>query len=184
MDGLRQSSWFGSAMVAVAMFGWLLIVLALNAAVAHRDPNVEVPIELGLGVVVNPADGWYSAADRWEVGEHAVSLQHSGVYVAFWAEEYRGTNDQYLSEAVAALEREYESFSTLPPASVRVAGDLRGLMAHFSGVSPSLGREEGELAVVTHRGVGVVMWARAVPGQVTWAQGDLEYMLSRLVMAR
>jgi hypothetical protein len=141
-------------------------------------------VEVGLGVVVNPADGWYSADDDWEIGGEGVALQHSGVLAFFWAEEYQGTTEEYLAEVVAGLQQAYESFSTLPAGGVRVASDLLGLKVHFAGVSPGQGREEGQLAVVTHRGIGVTMWVRTWQGQMAWVQADLDFMLRNLVVPR
>jgi hypothetical protein len=135
-------------------------------------------------VGVNPADGWYTADDYWGIGGKVVALQHSGVLAFFWAEEHQGTTEEYLVEVIADLQQEYESFSTLPPAGVRVAGDLLGLKVHFSGVAPGQGREEGELAVVTYRGIGVTMWVRAWQGQMAWVQSDLDFMLRNLVVPR
>ena len=54
---------------------------------------------------MTPADGWYSAADVWDVGPTGLSLQKAGAYVAFWAEEYIGTNDELMAEMVDHLER-------------------------------------------------------------------------------
>ena len=61
----------------------------MRSATASNDPNVEVPVEVNLGVIVTPANGWYSAARVWDAGPDGISLQSSGAYVAFWAEEYR-----------------------------------------------------------------------------------------------
>jgi hypothetical protein len=166
------------------MFGWMLFVFVLAAIVARNDPNVEVPVEVDRGVIVTPADGWYSAAEVWDAGEGGLTLQSSGVYVAFWVEEYQGSNDEYMTDWLEALGQEFESFRPLPSAAVTVAGDLPGLVVHFSGISAELGREEDEIVVVTYGGVGVAMWARAETGQLAWVQGDLDDMLGNLVVPR
>jgi hypothetical protein len=166
------------------MFGWMLFAFLLAAIVARNDPNVEVPVEVDRGVIVTPADGWYSAAEVWDVGEGGLTLRSSGVYVAFWVEEYQGSNDEYMAEWLESLGQEFESFRPLPSAAVTVGGDLPGLVVHFSGISAELGREEDEIVVVTYGGVGVAMWARAEAGQLAWVQGDLEEMLGNLVVPR
>jgi hypothetical protein len=180
----KRSSWFGSSIVVLVMLGWMVLVLGLGALVSRNDPNVEVPVEVALGVVVTPADGWYSAAERWDVGEDAVSLQSSGVFVGFWVERYQGTNGEYLDGWLDDLAQEFDRFRPLPAASVTAAGDLPGLMVYFSGVSTDLGQEEGELVVVTHGGIAVAMWVRAEPGQLAWVQGDLDSMLYHLAIPR
>ncbi len=171
-------------MVVLVMFGWMVLMLGMGALVARSDPNVEVPVEVSLGVVVTPADGWYSAADRWDVGEDAVSLQSSGVLAGFWVVRFQGTNDEYLITWLDYFQREFDQFRPLPAAPVTAAGDLPGLMVHFSAVSADLGQEEDELVVVTHGGIAVAMWVRAEPGQLAWVQGDLDSMLYRLVIPR
>jgi hypothetical protein len=171
-------------MLVVVMVGWMLIVFALSAVVARNDPNVEVPIEIARGVTVTPADGWYSAAEEWDVGEGAVSLQSSGVYVAFWVEDYSGANDEYLANWLDYLGRELDSFRPLPAASVTVAGDLPGLVVQFSGAQAGSGREEDELVLLTYQGMGIAMWARAQPGQLGWVQDDLDSMLRTLRVPR
>lgn len=169
-------------MLAV-MFGWMILVFSLASATASNDPNVEVPVEVNLGVIVTPANGWYSAAKVWDVGPTGISLQSSGAYVAFWAEEYTGANDDLLSEVLTILEGQYESFRALPETVVTVAGDLPGLALVFTGTAP-YGRVEGELAVATYGGTGVVMQAEAQEGQLAQVQGDLDFMLGSVVVAR
>ena len=183
-QGANRSSWRGSLILVAVMFGWMLLTLALSAIVARNDPNIEVPTEVDLGVIVIPADGWYSAADVWDVGDTGIALQSSGVYVAFWAEPYQGTNEELMSEWLDSLGRDFESFRPLPAAPVKVAGDLPGLVIHFSGVSAELGREEDELVVTAYGGIGVAMWARAEAGQLAWVQKDLDSMLRSLVVPR
>jgi hypothetical protein len=170
-------------LVAV-MVGWMLLILALAGIVARSDPNIEVPTEVDLGVIVTPADGWYSAADIWDVGESGIALQSSGVYVAFWAKAYQGTNDELISEWLESLRQDFDSFRPLRAAPVTVAGDLPGLVVHFSGMSAELGREEDELVVTAYGGIGVAMWARAETGQLAWVQKDLDSMLRSLVVPR
>jgi hypothetical protein len=166
--------------VLAVMFGWMILLFSLSVATASRDPNVEVPTEVNLGVMVTPADGWYSAADVWDVGPTGISLQSSGAYAAFWADEYAGSNDDLLAEMVASLDSQFESFRTLPAASIETSG-IAGLLTVFSGVA-DYGRVEGELAVFTRSGVGVVMWAEAQEGQLARIQDDLEFMLDSLVI--
>jgi hypothetical protein len=178
-----RSSWRGVLILLAVMFGWMILVVALASATASNDPNVEVPVKVNLGVVVTPANGWYSAAKVWDVGPTGVSLQNSGAYVAFWAAEYAGTNDDLLAEMLGNLEGQYKSFRALPGAAVKVAGDLPGLAVVFTGTAP-YGRVEGELVVTTHGGIDVVMWAEAQEGQLAQVQGDLDSMLSSLVVPR
>lgn len=169
-------------MLAV-MFGWMVLVFALAAATASNDPNMEVPVEVNLGVIVTPANGWYSAAKVWDAGPTGISLQSSGAYVAFWAEEYPGTNDDLLAEMLSTLEGQYESFRALPGRAVTMAGDLPGLTVVFTGTAP-YGRVEGELAVTTYGGTMVMMQAEAEEGQLAQVQGDLDFMLGSLVVPR
>ncbi len=179
----KRSSRRGSLILIGAMFGWMLIVFLMAEIASPNDPNVEVPVDLGLGVVVTPADGWYSAAEAWVVGEGAVSLQSSGVYVAFSAEPYEGSNDDLLNETLEGLEPDFESFRVLPKTSTMVAGDVPGLVVIFSGSSENWG-PENELVVATSGGVAVVMLATASAGQLTKVQGDLDTMLDTLVVPR
>jgi hypothetical protein len=179
----KRSSRRGSLILVTAMFGWMLIVFLMAAIASPNDPNVEVPVDLGLGVVVTPANGWYSAADAWEVGEGAVSLQSSGVYVAFSVEPYGGSNDDLLNETLEGLEPDFESFRVLPKTRTMVAGDVPGLVVILSGSSENWG-PENELVVATSGGVAVVMLATASAGQLTQVQGDLDTMLDTLVVPR
>lgn len=183
-EGAKRSSWRGSVVLVVVMFGWMLLVFAMAAVVARNDPNIEVRTPVNLGVVVTPADGWYTAADLWDVGGTGIALQSSGVYVAFWAKPYQGTNDELISEWLNDLERDFESFRALPAVPVTVAGDLPGLVVHFSGMSEELGGEEDELVVTSYGGIGVAMWARAQAGQLAWVQKDLDSMLRSLEVPR
>ncbi|OFW56519.1 MAG: hypothetical protein A2133_03305 [Actinobacteria bacterium RBG_16_64_13] len=178
-----RTSWRASMMLVSVMFGWLIFTFALAAIAAPNDPNVEVPVQVGLGVVVTPADGWYSAADDWEVGPNAVSFQKSGALVAFAAEEFAGTNDQLLTAQLGFIEQDFESYRSLPASSSTVSGDLPGLTALFTGVSSS-SRLEGELVVATSAGTGVIMLAIAPEGQLSRVQGDLGTMLDNLVVPR
>jgi hypothetical protein len=161
----------------------MIVALALAAIAAPNDPNVEVPVDLGLGVVVTPANGWYSAADVWDVGANAVSFQSSGVLVAFAAQEYGGTNEDLLAEEIVYLQQDFESYRALPASSSTVARDLPALTALFSGTSNS-SRLEGELVVTTSAGTGIIMLAIAQEGQLARVQGDLEAMLDTLVVPR
>jgi len=165
------------------MFGWILVILGIGAVVARNDPNTETPITVGLGVVVTPADGWYSATDEWEVGDSGIALQKSGVYVAFWVDKYRGTNEDLLASVSDELSPFFESFRQLESQPVTIAGDLEGLIARFSGITDA-GYEEDLLAVLAYDGTGVVMLAESLPGQMRWAQGDIYFMLRNIEVPR
>jgi len=170
-------------MVAV-MFGWLLFLFILAVASAPNDPNVEVPIEVGHGVVVTPADGWYGAGDVWDPGPDSLSLQSSGVYVAFWVRsDYRGDNEDLLNEYLDSLRPDFQSMRVLPATETVVAGGLPGLTALFSGVSEQWGAEN-ELVVAVSDGLGIVMLATAAAGQLARVQGDLDMMLDTMVVPR
>jgi hypothetical protein len=179
----HRPSLTGALWVLLVMFGWLLIVFGLGAVVARNDPNVETPVEVNLGVVVTPADGWYSAAGAWDVGTTGIALQKSGVYVAFWVAEYRGTNDELMKEVLEELKPGFDSFSALPPYPVTIAGDLSGLVVHFTGIT-DWGQEENELVVLSYQGISVVMMAEALVGQLGWVQGDIDTMLTTLDVPR
>jgi len=182
--GAGRLSWRAPFLVVAAMFGWMLFVFILAVAAAPNDPNVEVPIEVGGGVVVTPADGWYSAVDVWDPGPGSISLQKAGVYVAFWVEsDYRGTNDDLLNQWLDGLKPDFESLRVLPATETSVAGDLPGLTALFSGVSETWGAEN-ELVVATNGDLGVVMLATAATGQLARVQGDLKTMLDTMVVPR
>ena len=178
-----RSSWRGSTILVAVMFGWMILVFILAAAVSPLDANVEVPVDIGKGVVVTPADGWYSAEKVWDVGPDAISLQKSGVYIAFAVEDYAGTNDELLSEELAALEEDFESFRVLPATPTLVARDVPGLVALFAGTSEYWG-PENELVVAASGGVGLVMLATAPRGQLDQVQGDIKTMLDTLVVPR
>jgi hypothetical protein len=173
----QRSSLNGSLLVIVVMFGWLLVVFGLGAVVARNDPNIEVPTEVNLGVIVTPADGWYSAADDWDVGETGIALQSSGVYVGFWVKEYQGTNDELMTDTLADLRADYDSLRVLPPQPVRVAREFPALMAHLSGIS-EWGLVEDELVVMSHGGISFVMLAEAETGQLGWVRDDIDHMLA------
>jgi len=182
-DDANPSSLRGSVIVVAAMFAWLIIVFILAAVASPNDPNREVPTPVGLGVVVTPADGWYSAADVWDVGPDAVAFQKSGSFVAFAAEGFAGTNQELLDEQLAAIEKDFQSLRVLPSSATTVAGDVAGLVALFSGVSDS-GRMEGEVVAATSGGVGVIMLALAPQEQLARVQNDLDTMLQGLVVPR
>lgn len=178
-----RSSWRGSMILVAVMFGWMILVFILAAAVAPLDANIEVPVDIGKGVIVTPADGWYSAEKVWDVGSGGLSLQKSGVYVAFVVEDYSGSNDELLSEQLAALEEDFQSLRILPAGPILVARDVPGLVALFSGTSKYWG-SENELVVATTGGMGVVMLATASKGQLDQVQGDIKTMLDTLVVPR
>ncbi len=174
-----KSSAKGALLILVVMFGWLMLIYGAAAVVARNDPNIELPIAVSRGVVVTPADGWYSAADEWDVGETGVALQKSGVYVAFWVDEFRGTNEDLLTMVLEELRPSFESFRNLPVGPVTVAKDLPGLTVRFSGLT-DWGYEENQLVVLSHAGTSVVMLAETLKGQLSWVQGDIDTMLANI----
>jgi hypothetical protein len=173
----------GALLVVVVMFGWSITVFGMGAVVARNDPNVEIPVEISLGVVVTPADGWYSAAQEWDVGEAGIALKKSGVYVAFWVDKYRGTDQQSMAAVLEELKPGFDSFRALPASSVRVAGDLPGLMVQFSGIT-DWGEEENEVVVLSYQGIRVVMFAEGLVGRIAHVQDDIDTMLSTLTVPR
>lgn len=182
----RRSSINGALLVIIAMFGWMAVVFGVSGAVARNDPNVEMPVEVnpGSGVWVTPADGWYSAEDAWEVGDTGIALRSSGVYVAFWAEPYGGSTEQLFAETLDAVEPQYEAFRSQATGPATMSGDLPALATEFT-ASREWGRVEGELVVMVHGGIAVTMWAESsYQGQLSWAQGDIEWMLGRLEVPR
>lgn len=179
----NRSSWRGSLIVLAVMFGWLILMAVLAAAAARNDPNQEVPTAVGIGVVVTPADGWYSAQDVWDVGANAVSFQKAGSFVAFAAEDFAGSNQALLDEQLAALGQDFGSYRVLPASAITVAGNAPGLVALFTGVSNS-SRMEGEVVAATSAGVGVIMLAISPQGQLSRAQSDLDTMLRTLEVPR
>ncbi len=182
-DRGTRSSWRGSLVLAAVMFGWMIFAFALAAIASSNDPNTEVPVTVGRGVIVTPADGWCSASDVWDVGPDAISLQSSGVYVAFTVVEYAGSNEELLAEWLEYLAKDFESFRVLPASPVTVAGGLPGLATFASGSSEHWG-PENELAVTTHKGTGVVMMATAPAGQLARVQDDLDTMLDTMAVPR
>lgn len=178
-----RPSWRGSMMVLAVMFGWVILVFALAAIASPNDPNSEVPVDVGLGLVVTPADGWYSAANEWDVGENAVSLQKAGSFVAFAAELFAGSNEQLLGEQLAFLDRDFDSYRALLPSPITIAGDVPALISLFTGVADS-SRLEGEIVAATSGGVGILMLALAPQGQLARVQNDLDEMLRTLQVPR
>lgn len=178
-----KSSLRGSFLVAVVMFGWLVLVSGMSAAVARNDPNIEVPVAVARGVVVTPADGWYSAEDVWDVGESGISLQKSGVYVAFWVDPYRGSNDDLMAALIDELGPAFESFRTLPERPITVAGGLPAVAVRFSGIT-EWGHEENELIALSYGGTSVVVLVEALTGQLDWVRGDIDWMLDNMEVPR
>jgi hypothetical protein len=178
-----RSSWRGSLIVVGVMFGWMIFTFALAVGASPNDPNVEVPVAVGHGVIVTPADGWYTASEAWDAGPDAISLQNSGVYVAFWAVEYDGTNDDLMTEQLGYLQADFDSSQVLPPSPTTVAGDLPGLTVLVMGVS-EYWNPENEVVVATSAGTGLVMLVTAPAGQLARMQDDLDTMLETLVMPR
>jgi hypothetical protein len=169
--------------VLLVMFGWLFLVLILSFIVSPNDPNREVPVNVGLGLVVIPADGWYSAAREWDVGENAVSLQKAGTFVAFSAEPYAGDLEQLLKDQWGYIDLEFDSYRALPASEVKVAGDVPALVSLFTGVASS-SRLEGEVVVATTGGIGIVVVALAPQGQLQRVQNDIDWMLQAMEVPR
>ena len=113
------------------MFGWLIVVFVLAAVAAPQRSEHGGPRRVGLGVVVTPADGWYSAADVWDVGADAVALQKSGSCT--WPSrpsEYAGHQRRVARRAAGRCSsQDFESFACCPPSATMVAGDVPGLVA-------------------------------------------------------
>lgn len=178
-----RSSWRGAMIVLGIMFGWMVFTFALAAIAAPNDPNREVPVAIGQGVIVTPAQGWYDASEVWDAGTDGVSLQRSGVYVAFWAAAYDGTNKALMDEQLGYLTQDFDSYRALPASPTTVAGDVPGLAVLVTGVSEIWGREN-ELVVAASGGAAVIMLATAQSGQLARVQDDLDTMLFTLVMSR
>jgi len=176
-----RPSWRGPLILLAVMFGWMVIVFALAGLAAPAGSGT--PIRVGLGVVVTPAGGWYSAADVWDVGPNAVSLQKSGALVAFAVESFAGTNEALLSEQIDFLKQTFSSYRELPLSSTTLAGDVPALKVLFSGVVNS-SRVEGEVVVATSAGTGVIMLAQASPDQLASVQRDLDDMLRTMQVPR
>jgi hypothetical protein len=179
----QRSSLGGILLVLAVMFGWLLVVFGMDAIVARNDPNVEVPTEVNLGVFVTPADGWYSAAEEWDVGEHGLAFKKSGSYVAFWVESYGGSNAELMAAVLEELRPGFESFRSLPSRPITVAGDLAGLMVQFTGTT-GWGQEENEVVVLSYRGISVVVLVEALSGELGWIQDDVDTMLETMTVPR
>ena len=170
-------------MLAIAMVGWMLLVIALAAAVAPAGLGEETTLRIGRGVIVTAPSGWTSAADIWEVGTEAVSLQKAGVLVGFAVEAYDGTDRELLADQSRQLQTDFDSYRPLPVATRVVAGDLEAGVILFSGAANS-GQLEGELVAAVRGGTGVVMLAVAPSGQLRRVQGDLDRMLDTMVVPR
>lgn len=178
-----RSSWWGPLVLTAVMLGWMLFIFALAAFAAPENGSGTGPVELGQGVTVSPAGGWTSAADVWQVGPNALSLQRAGVLVAFAAEVYEGTTDGLLAGQSAELEGQFDSYRALPPSASLIAGDVPALTVLFSGTADS-SRLEGELVAATSGGTGVVMLAIAPAGQLPRVQADIDAMLETMVVPR
>ena len=172
-----RSSFNGTLLIVIVMFGWLIVVFGMSAAVARNDPNIEVPIPMDRGVVVTPADGWYRADDNQSAGASQVVLQSSGVYATITVDAFQGTSEELMAIVIEQLQSSIDSFRALPGRSISVAGSkqLAAVMVHFSGVA-SWGNEEGEIVALSHGGTAVVMLAETQAGQLRWVQGDLDTM--------
>lgn len=178
-----RSSWRGSLIVLSVMFGWLIFVFILSAIASPNDPNREVPIAVGLGVVVTPADGWYSATSEWDVGENAISLKKAGTFVAFSAERYAGDKQRLLDDQRAYIEAEFDSYRALPESETTVAGGVPALISLFTGVANS-SRLEGEIVAATSAGTGIVVVALAQQGQLQLVQTEIDEMLRTMEVPR
>lgn len=157
--------------------------MALAAFTAPGAGASKEPVTLGQGVILTPADGWASAANVWEVGPGAVSLQKAGVLAAFAADAYGGTAQELLDEQLASVRNDFRTLRLLPVAPSVVSGDMPALKVLFAGTSVSRSLE-GELVVAATGRIGVVMLAVAPPGQIARAQSDLDEMLHGLAMPR
>jgi hypothetical protein len=177
-----RSSLHGSLLVVVVMFGWLLLVVGMGAVVARNDPNVETPVEVNLGVVVTPADGWYPASD-WNVGENGVGFQKSGVGVAFWVNAFQGSTEQLMASVLEEFRGQWDSFRDLPASRVAVASGLPALLVHFTG-GTDWGQEENEVMALSYGSLSVVMLVEAPSGALEWVQGDVDTMLETLQVPR
>ena len=180
---VSRKGWRGPVILAAVMVGWMLLAVTLAAIVTPTGTGEETVLRLGRGVIVTAPGGWTSAADIWEVGPNAVSLQKGGTLVAFAAEAYDGTDQSLLTEQSNQLEAEFDSYRVLPAAARVVAGDLPALVVLFSGAGTS-GRLEGELVAAVRGGTGVVMLAVAPAGQLLRVQDDLDRMLDTMVVPR
>ena len=176
-----RPSWRGPLILLAVMFGWMIIVIALAHLAAPAGSGA--PIKVGLGVVVTPAGGWYPATDSLISGPSSISLQRSGVAVAFGAEPFTGDNDALLTEWTDVLKRDVSSYRGLAESPTTLAGNVRALKILFSGVLNS-GRVEGELVVGASAGTGVIMIAVASPGQLASVQRDLDDMLRTMQVPR
>jgi hypothetical protein len=178
-----RPGWRGPIILAVVMVGWMLFVVTLAAMAAPTGAGGETTVQIGRGVVFTAPGGWTSAADIWYVGADAVSLQKAGALVAFATEAYEGAGEDLLAAETKDLEAEFESYRALPVASRTIAGDVPALVVLFSGTADS-GRLEGELVVAARGGTGVAMLAVAPVGQLRSVQGDLDRMLTTMVVPR
>jgi hypothetical protein len=158
------------------MVGWMLLAIGLAGFSTPADSSNQ-PASLGQGVTVTPAEGWISAENVWNVGPGAISLQRSGVLVAFGADTFPGTSQVLLDEQLASLQEQFRAFRPLPAAPATVGGGLPALKVLFSGTTDS-GSVQGELVVGTSGGTGFVMLAVATPGQLARVQPDLDRMLN------
>lgn len=182
-EAAARPRWRGPILLAVVMVGWMFFVLVLAAISAPAGTGGETTVQVGRGVAVTAPGGWTSAADVWDVGPDAVSLQKAGALVAFAAQAYDGTDEDLLAAETKELETEFDSYRALPVASRTIAGDVPALVVLFSGTADS-GRLEGELVVASFGGTGVVMLAVAPAGQLRTVQNDLDRMLSAMAVPR
>lgn len=163
------------------MVGWMLFLMSLAAFASGSVAKTLPPVSLPRGVVVKPAPGWSSAADVWNVGAGAVSFKRSGVVVVFVADAYSGTSDALLQEQLSQVGAQFDSFRSLAPSNLTIAGDVGAKSLIFSGTAQS-GQLEGELVAASRQGTGVAMLAIAPMGQLHALQGDVDEMLSTLVI--
>jgi len=165
------------------MVGWMFFLLSLVAVSAPAGTGGQAVLQIGQGVTITSPGGWTSAADVWQVGSNAVSLQKAGALVAFGAEAYDGADRGLLADQSGELEGQLASYRALPAAPTTIAGDMPALVVLFFGSAES-GRLEGELVVAARGGTGVVMLAVAPAGQLRSVQGDLDRMLATMLVPR
>ena len=183
-DRAAQGTGRATAILGVAMVGWMFVMLALASISGLTGAGADAePASLGRGVTVTPAPGWSSAADVWEVGTNQVAYRRAGVIAAFAADAFGGGPDDLLAQQLDELERQFSSLQTLPPAPVTVAGGLPALRVLFTGVSSS-GDLEGQVVAAADGGTGVVMLAVAPFGQFRRVQDEVDEMLASMVVPR
>jgi hypothetical protein len=177
--GPSRGAMRSTALLAVVMIGWMLVVLALAAIFSPGGLAGNGSIPVGRGVAIINPGGWASAPNIWRVGPNAVSLQKAGAVVTFAAEAYTAGVQQLSADGSSFLQSQFSSLRSLPAAADTIAGDVPALITLFSG-SQNSSLLEGELVVAVRGGTGVVMLAVAPAGQLRRVQGDLDQMLNTM----